>query len=40
MGIPYQTLIGSLLHRYVGGELIDRKTAEAAKPFKPGVLNQ
>ena len=34
MGIPYQTLIGSLLHRYVGGELIERKTVEAAKRFK------
>ena len=34
MGIPYQTLIGSLLHRYVGGELIDRKAVEAAHRFK------
>lgn len=25
LGIPYQTFIGSLLHRYVHGDLIDRK---------------
>ena len=24
MGIPYQTLIGSILHRFVNGELIDK----------------
>ena len=27
-GTPYQTLIGSILHRYVHGELVDRKTIE------------
>ena len=27
LGIPYQTLIGSILHRFVIGELIDRKSA-------------
>lgn len=27
LGIPYQTLIGSLLHRYSHGELVDKKTA-------------
>lgn len=26
LGIPYQTLIGSILHRFVTGELIDKKT--------------
>ncbi len=26
LGIPYQTLIGSLLHRYAHGELVDKKT--------------
>ena len=26
-GIPYQTLIGSLLHRYSNGELVDKKIA-------------
>lgn len=25
MGIPYQTLIGSVLHRYVNGELVGKK---------------
>lgn len=25
IGIPYQTFIGSILHRYAHGELIDRK---------------
>ena len=25
LGIPYQTLVGSVLHRYVHGELVDRK---------------
>ena len=27
-GIPYQTLISSILHRFVNGELIDRKEAK------------
>ncbi len=27
LGIPYQTFIGSLLHRYSTGELLDKKTA-------------
>ena len=27
-GIPYQTLIGSILHRYSNGELIDSKSTE------------
>jgi predicted DNA binding CopG/RHH family protein len=31
LGIPYQTFIGSILHRYVTGELIDRKSAELVK---------
>jgi len=34
MGIPYQTLIGSVLHRYVNSELIDRKAVAAARGFK------
>ena len=29
MGIPYQTLISSLLHRYSNGEMIDKKTVDA-----------
>lgn len=31
LGIPYQTFIGSILHRYAEGELIDRKSAELVK---------
>ena len=26
LGIPYQTLIGSILHRYIQGDFIDRKS--------------
>lgn len=25
LGIPYQTLIGSIVHRFVTGELVDKK---------------
>jgi len=25
LGIPYQTLVGSILHRYANGELVDLK---------------
>ena len=35
-GIPYQTFIGSLLHRYVHGELVDKKAIELAKYLKTG----
>ena len=28
LGIPYQTLIGSILHRYVTGDLVDKKPGE------------
>jgi predicted DNA binding CopG/RHH family protein len=28
LGIPYQTLISSILHRYITGELIDKKEAQ------------
>jgi predicted DNA binding CopG/RHH family protein len=31
LGIPYQTFVGSILHRYASGELLDRKSAELAK---------
>lgn len=34
LGIPYQTFIGSLLHRYVSGELMDRKTLDLAKSLR------
>ena len=33
-GIPYQTYIGSVLHRFVHGELIDRKTIEVLKRLR------
>jgi predicted DNA binding CopG/RHH family protein len=28
LGIPYQTLISSILHRFISGELIDKKEAK------------
>jgi len=31
LGIPYQTLIGSILHRYVSGELVDRNSPDLRK---------
>lgn len=31
LGIPYQTFICSVLHRYVTGELIDPKSADLTK---------
>jgi len=31
MGIPYQTLISSILHRYVSGELVDRHSPDLKK---------
>lgn len=31
LGIPYQTLIGSVLHRYVAGELVDRDLIDLKK---------
>ncbi len=34
LGIPYQSLVGSVLHRYVLGELVDRKSPELAKLLK------
>ena len=34
LGIPYQTFIGSILHRFVQGEIVDRKSPELAKLLK------
>jgi predicted DNA binding CopG/RHH family protein len=34
LGIPYQTLIGSVLHRYVSGELVDRASPDLKKLLK------
>jgi predicted DNA binding CopG/RHH family protein len=31
LGIPYQTLIGSIIHRYVNGQLLDKKDVELFK---------
>ncbi|MBI4042708.1 MAG: hypothetical protein HY391_04440 [Deltaproteobacteria bacterium] len=31
MGIPYQTFISSILHQYLHGELVFRKTVEMLK---------
>lgn len=36
LGIPYQTFIGSVLHRYVTGELIDPKSADLTKLIQDG----
>lgn len=34
LGIPYQTLMGSILHRYITGELLDKKGVEILKMIK------
>ncbi len=34
LGIPYQTFISSLLHRYTHGELMDKKAVDLAKSLK------
>ncbi len=34
LGVPYQTLVSSILHRYVSGELIDRSAPEIKKLIK------
>lgn len=31
LGIPYQTHVGSVLHQYVNGDLIQRKTVDLLK---------
>ena len=31
LGIPYQTHVGSVLHQYANGELIQRKTVDLLK---------
>ena len=31
LGIPYQTLISSILHRYVQGELVDPKAIDLSR---------
>ncbi|MBP9673801.1 MAG: hypothetical protein KBD63_01790 [Bacteriovoracaceae bacterium] len=34
LGIPYQTLIGSILHRYSQNELVDKKNIESLKTLQ------
>ncbi len=34
LGIPYQTFISSVLHRYSNGELVDKKVAAQALALK------
>jgi predicted DNA binding CopG/RHH family protein len=36
LGLPYQTHISSVLHQYMGGELIETKTVELLKKLKTG----
>lgn len=31
LGMPYQTLINSILHRYVSGELVDKRELKILK---------
>ena len=31
LGLPYQTLLGSIVHRYVTGELIEKRSVELLK---------
>ena len=31
LGIPYQTLLGSIVHQYVTGELVEKKTVAMLK---------
>lgn len=31
LGIPYQTLIGSILHRYANGEIVDKNSPDLRK---------
>ena len=33
-GIPYQTYVGSILHRFVHGDLIDRKNTDIIRLLK------
>lgn len=34
LGLPYQTLVGSVLHQYASGELIEKKTVDLLKRIK------
>lgn len=32
LGIPYQTLISGIIHRYLEGELVSKKDSKSARP--------
>ena len=34
LGLPYQTLVSSILHQYASGELIEKKTVDLLKRIK------
>ncbi len=36
MGVPYQTLISGIIHRYVEGELVSKKDNKESRPRKLG----
>lgn len=37
LGLPYQTLIGSVLHQFVSGELIEKKTIKILQKLGKGA---
>lgn len=38
LGMPYQTLIGSILHRFVSGDLVDAKVIQKSlESFKKAI---
>lgn len=37
LGIPYQTLLNSVIHRFVNGEFVDRKEIEHQSRYKISV---
>ncbi|MEZ4815346.1 MAG: hypothetical protein R3A80_09110 [Bdellovibrionota bacterium] len=38
LGVPYQTLIGSILHRFVSGDLVDAKVIQKSlESFKKAI---
>ncbi len=34
LGIPYQTLLGSIIHQYVNGDLVEKKTVALLKELQ------
>lgn len=39
-GVPYQTLIASVLHKYVTGRLAERPDSATSKTRKPGAMRR